>query len=58
MRQLYFSSHRGSCDCCGKTGSLTFVNWAGMDTYACNQCRGAFEDDDEDMQWLTEEQEQ
>lgn len=46
-KPLYFSSKRGSCDCCGKTRNLTFVCWTGIDTYACAECRGGDLDDDD-----------
>lgn len=38
----------GSCDSCGKTRPLTFVNWCGVDAYACWECRGGEPDEDDD----------
>ena len=48
IRPAYLQSRKGSCDCCGKTKTLRFVVWAGMDTWACDPCRGSETDDDDD----------
>lgn len=42
------TTHRGDCDCCGKTRDLTRVVYQGMDTDACNECRG-MDPADEDL---------
>ena len=38
----------GECDCCGKLGRLTHCWVCGIETFACDGCTGADNDDDSD----------
>lgn len=36
---------RGECDCCGKRRLLSRCWPSGIETYACDECRGESDDD-------------
>lgn len=41
---------KSSCDCCGKYRPLTFSVSFGIDTWACEECRGNLIEHDTEME--------
>lgn len=45
----------GDCDCCGKNRPLSRCWASGIETFACDECRGFEEEDDEQLRFWTEQ---